>query len=142
MKTYNNQGNWKNGILYIGKHLVKATPNLISKYIAKNGTKTIADNAFDPSHVRYEAIVLPESLCRIGDYNFQKSNYLRLLHIPENVKYIGKYSFNNCVNLKAVILPENISKIGDYAFGDCKAISICAYEGTYAETFVKSQKYD
>ncbi len=39
---YNNESNWENDVLYIGKHLIKAKTSLSGAYEIKNSTLTIA----------------------------------------------------------------------------------------------------
>ena len=62
---YNNEENWENGVLYIGKHLITANPDLISgSYTIKDGTLTIAVNAFCACE-SLTSITIPRSVVRI-----------------------------------------------------------------------------
>ena len=61
---YRNKANWENGILYVGKHLIKGAPDLTSCVI-REGTLTIADGAFElcANLGGPKATTLPESVC-------------------------------------------------------------------------------
>src|SRR5699024_6163441 len=43
---YNDVNNWENEVLYIGNHLIQARTTLSGTYSIRNGTKTIANDAF------------------------------------------------------------------------------------------------
>ena len=75
---YNNPSNWDDGVLYIGKHLIKAKDAATDSYTVKAGTLTIADNAFFDI----------KELCSIT--------------IPSSVINIGSKVFANCVALKTI----------------------------------------
>lgn len=72
---YKNAENWENGVLYIGKHLIKARTFISGKYTVKDGTVSIADEAF--------------FRCR----------YLTKIVIPKSVKYTGQDAFYGCDEL-------------------------------------------
>ncbi len=61
---YNNEANWKNGVLYIGNHLIKAG-DVSGSYSVKAGTKTIADEAFDYCF-DLTSVTLPDTIVTIG----------------------------------------------------------------------------
>ena len=62
---YNNDSNWENDVLYIGNHLIKAKTSISGVYSIKDGTKTIADDAFY-SCSGLRSITIPEIIIWIG----------------------------------------------------------------------------
>ena len=74
---YRDQTNWEDQVLYIGKHLIAADPQLSGSYTVKSGTLSIAAFAF--------------SNCGIQN-----------LVLPESVVYIGTYAFHGCYSLESV----------------------------------------
>ncbi len=80
----NNEYNWENGVLYIGKHLIRAESTLSGSYSVKTGTLTIAGSAF------YCCDILSVT-------------------IPNSVKSIGEECLSFCDNLKDVYYVGNES---------------------------------
>ncbi|MDE6293678.1 MAG: leucine-rich repeat domain-containing protein [Clostridiales bacterium] len=75
---YNDDSNWENRVLYIGKHLIQAKSTLSGSYTIKQGTLTIASDAF------------------------YKCQYLNRLEIPNSVTNIGEHAFFGCSYLNNV----------------------------------------
>ena len=91
---YNNEENWENGVLYIGDCLVKADSSVSGEYTVKDGTRLIADSAFENC----------EGLTGIT--------------VPDGVEIIGASAFENCVNLENITLPDSLVNIGKNAFAN------------------------
>lgn len=91
---YNDDSNWENGVLYIGKHLVSARGTSTDSHTIKVGTKTIADWAF--AYVN----------------SFSSS-----LVIPDGVVSIGANAFFDCWAITSVKIPGSVMKIGTNALG-------------------------
>ena len=73
---YNNSDNWSDGVLYLGNHLIGTNPEQISgEYIIKNGTKCIADYAFENCG-SLTSVVMPNSVTSIGSWAFADCNGL------------------------------------------------------------------
>ena len=136
---YNNESNWENNVLYINNHLVSAKNDVSGSYSIKEGTKTIASNAFwqcekltkitIPQSVTnicdsaftgcigLTNIIIPDSVTNIGEDAFLDCKGLQNITIPNSVTDIGINAFHRCSNLKSVVIPQNVSTIGFRAFG-------------------------
>lgn len=71
---YNDETKLENGVLYIGKHLIKAR-KISSEYTVKQGTKTIACNAF-AGCTSLTSITIPASVTHIGANAFFCVDYV------------------------------------------------------------------
>ena len=89
---YNNEDNWEDNVLYIGKHLVEVEKSISGAYVIKNGTLTIAVQAFG------------------------SCTDLTSITIPDSVKKIGDFAFSGCENLESIILPDSVIDMGWNAF--------------------------
>ncbi|MBR2875733.1 MAG: leucine-rich repeat domain-containing protein, partial [Clostridia bacterium] len=92
---YNDNSNWENNVLYIGKHLIKSKKEISGEYTIKSVTKTIADYAFDGC------------------------TSLTSIKIPGGVTSIGWAAFSGCTSLTSVTIPDSVTSISSYAFEDC-----------------------
>ena len=97
----NNSANWKNGVLYIGNHLIATVDTLSGSYTIKDGTKTIAGEAFAFCE-NLTSVTLPDSVTRIGVAAFEFCTSLTSITIPYSVKNIDGDAFMNCPSLKNV----------------------------------------
>ncbi len=120
---YKNSSNWKNGVLYIGNHLIKAKESVKGSYKIKSGTKCIADYAFD--------------YC----------TELTSITIPNSVTSIGNYAFRGCHSLKSVTIPGSVKVIDNNAFGYIDRLwtisdfTIKGHKGSAAETYAKENGF-
>ena len=103
---YDDHSNWKDDVLYIGNHLIEAKSNLSGSYTIKEGTKCIADSAFDDC-----------------------TSIVNVM-IPDSVTSIDAYAFYNCTNLTSITIPDSITIIRDSTFFDCTNLSDVYYSGT------------
>ena len=132
---YNTSKNWVKGVLYINNHLI-ATKNLSGACVVKEGTKTIAENAFYISGIKsvtlpdglvtlakqcfytcpnLESINLPDSIEVIDDNALANNIYLHITDLPANLEYIGKSAFVNAT-AESITIPDGVKFIGDGAF--------------------------
>ena len=102
---YNDSSNWDNGILYIGKHLIKCDTSYSGECVIKPGTLTIAGEAFY-NCTFLASITIPDSVTSIGDDAFCMCTSLTSITIPDSVTSIGDYAFYGCNNLKDVYISD------------------------------------
>lgn len=117
---YKNSSNWKNDILYIGKHLVAAKSNIASCKI-KKGTLTISEEAFAYCR-KLTSITIPDSVTIIGEAAFIGCTGLTNVKIPESVTIIGNSAFETCKGLTSITIPESVTKIDNYTFKGCTGL--------------------
>jgi len=117
---YNNQSNWENGVLYLGKYLLE-TNEISGTYNVKTGTMLIADSAFSNCS-DLTSITLPDSVTSIGSYAFYSCHSLESMKIPNSVTSIGDGAFCGCTGLKRITLSDNVTSIGGNAFNNCYSL--------------------
>ncbi len=112
---YDNESNWENGVLYIGKYLIKAKSNISGDYSVKEGTKSIAFRAFYGC-IELTSIDIPDSVKSIGDSAFYDCAGLTSIDIPDSVTSIGYEAFYGCDRLTSVMIGNGVESIGSFAF--------------------------
>ena len=118
---YDNKSNWTDGVLYIGNHLIKTQDTIIGKYIIKDDTVTIADEAF-LERSGLSGVVIPNGVKTIGKSAFSNCSILTSVTIPDSVKVIGASAFDYCDSLTSVLIGNSVTTIGNYAFRHCKSL--------------------
>lgn len=106
---YNELSNWKNGVLYIGNHLIEANESVSANYIIKDNTRCI------------------------GNYAFCGCEHLSDITIPNSVVTIGEFTFSDCINLTSVTIPNSVTSIDSDAFCGCDSLTGVYYDGTEEE---------
>ena len=91
---YNNESNWENDVLYIGKYLIEAKNDISATYSVKEGTKLIANYAFRVCS-SLTSVTIPNSVTSIGDSAFSYCSSLTSVTIPDSVTSIGGFAFYN-----------------------------------------------
>lgn len=112
---YRDNDNWENKVLYIGNHLIKAKKSLSGTYKIKDGTKTVAADAFHGCG-ELTNVSIPDSVTSIGDGAFEECTGLTSITIPDSVTSIDWYAFENCTGLTSIIIPDSVTSIGSDAF--------------------------
>lgn len=116
---YNNSNNWVDNVLYIGNHhLIKAKDSISGSYSVKEGTTTIADDAFYDC-TNLTNIDIPNSITSIGDWTFGDCTSLESILFPNSLTNIGYHAFHNCTSLESINLPNSLTHIGFNAFSEC-----------------------
>ena len=91
---YNDDSNWDEfGVLYIGKHLIRAKTTISGEYEIREGTLSIAAIAFDHCE-NLTAIVIPEGVTAVGFETFLYCSSLTDLTLPKSVTHIGNGAFS------------------------------------------------
>lgn len=105
---YDNEANWKDGVLFSGCHLLDADRVTGDSYTVPQGTRTIAGGAFDLSGSFSAGVVLNEELVYLGREAFKNCAF-REITIPKSVTMIGIDAFFGCDELERVVFedPEN-----------------------------------
>lgn len=129
---YNTDSNWEAGVLYLGKHLIKAQRSIDGSYDIREGTKTIAGEAFYNCD-SLTAVALPTSLVSIGYKAFSECNVLASMEIPNGVTYIAMRALSYCPLLTSVTIPDSVTRIGSYAFEGSNAFKDVYYGGNKAD---------
>ena len=115
---YDNDLNWENGVLYIGKFLLGANRDKIPEnYTIKEGTRVIADGAFG-GFDRLTSITIPDSVTIIGYSAFGSCSSLTNVTIPDSVTNIGDWAFSDCDSLTSITIPDSVTSIGYGAFSN------------------------
>lgn len=124
-KYYENEDNWDNDVLYIDNHLIEAKKTVSGSYSVKEGTLSIADNAFcdySEPNVVLESVSIPDSVKTIGSYAFYKCSNLKAVTIPDSVCFIGESAFNGCKSMETVKIPGSVSEVISATFYECTGL--------------------
>ena len=109
-------------VLYIGKYLIKAKSTISGTYTIKEGTKTIADEAFADCD-SLTSITIPDSVISIGNEAFAYCDNLTSIIIPDSVTTIGKWAFADCDSLTSITIPDSVATIDEHAFYSCGGLT-------------------
>lgn len=105
--------------------------------VIPEGVTNIFDNAFDKCNMK--AVVLPNSLKRIGEHAFSSCENLESVSFGTGIEVINEYSFCGCQMLKQINIPCNIKVIENQAFSQTGLESVVLNEGL--ET-IRSHAFD
>lgn len=127
-----NESNWKDGVLYIGKHLIKANNTIAEEFTVKDGTLTIAARAFQAVD-NLVSVVIPGSIKRVSYLTFADCDRLTSVTINSGVEEIYICSFMGNPNLTTVNIPQSVISIGVWSFADCSLLTDIYYDGSKAQ---------
>lgn len=124
------------------KKLLKV-PNGISKYIIKDGTIVLGENAFNLidmsvtwhliEHHSITEVILPKSVTEIDSCVFYYSN-LSKIELNEGLQRIGNRAFMGCTNIEDIYLPSSLIQIGNSAFQGCLNLKSINFPQLIADT--------
>lgn len=115
-----NTAQWKNQdgpALYIDTWLVYCLDSENLALTVKNGTKGIADYAFNNMNFVISATI-PSGVKTIGNGAFYGCSNLSQLSIADTVTTIGDRAFAG-TSIPDVVIPESVASIGEAAFSKC-----------------------
>ena len=69
-------------------------------------------------------IEIPNTITRIGDYQFYGFNNVTSITIPNSVTIIGYSAFDSCKKLTSITIPNSVTSIEDWAFSGSGLTSI------------------
>lgn len=69
------------------------------------------------------AVVIPNSVSRIGDYAFANCTGIELLNLGSGVENIGECAFSDCYKVASLTLPKSLKTIGVKTFYRCESIT-------------------
>lgn len=113
-RYYENESNWENNTLYIGKHLIICN-GISGSYKIKDGTLTIANEAFWGC-TKLTSITIPNSVKSLGYRSFYGCNGLTSINIPDSVSSIGLMAFQDSKNLANITIGNGVENIDNSAF--------------------------
>ncbi len=113
--AYNDENNWDNNALYIGKYLVQGKSRFVEygEYIIKDGTVCIADKAFYCC-TKLESLTLPKSMESIGSMALYGCKNLTNLQFEGVITYLGDTPFEN-----SGLLKEELRENGAIYIANC-----------------------
>ncbi len=130
---YKDTGNWEDGALYINNHLLYAPVNASGIYKVKNGTKTIACEAFyDRSNLT--GVIIPDSVTSVGIMAFEWCDNLTSVYITDLAAWrdIDFYTASSnpmhtgadlYVNNKLLTTVKISADIKNYTFYGCESLA-------------------
>ena len=74
-------------------------------------------------------IEIPNTITRIGSYQFGGFSSITSITIPNSVTSIGSYAFSNCSSLTSITIPDSVTSIGYYVFINSSKLKNVYYEG-------------
>lgn len=116
---YTDDENYENGVLYLGKFVLRVKSGTVGEITVKYGTIGIADSAF--AGIAATKVTLPESLEYINENAFYECKASEI-NIPGSVKEIGSRAFYNAINLKKLIIPEGVTEFDAETVYNCRAL--------------------
>ena len=120
---YSDESNWENNVLYIDNYLIKAKTSISGSYAIKEGTRLLADCAFDGCS-SLTSVTIPNSITSIGNGAFRNCSSLTSVTIPNSVMSIGNYAFGGCSSLRSVTIGNSVTSIGNGAFEYCSLLRV------------------
>ncbi len=135
---YNNEENWDGEGLYVGNHLIRVKSST-GAYEVKDGTKIIANSAFDNCS-GLTILILPDTITTIGSNAFQFCNNLTEVFVPDLTSWCN-IDFKSAIlsaqaNLYVgnslttdIVIPEDVTAINDYAFNQFNINSVKLHDG-------------
>ena len=113
-------------VIKIDNYAFKDCKNIEAVIIPDSVTK-IGNAAFENSSVK--RVFLPDSVTSIGNEAFSQCEALSRLILPNSIKSLGKSIFKGTRNISEVIIPPSLSVLPDSAFAYSSIASLSLPEG-------------
>ncbi len=97
--VYNDESNWKNGLLYVENVLAAARPEVSGTVTLREGTTVIADRIFY-GNAAITGIEIPSSVRSIGNYAFYGCTGLGEIRAVCRDLIVGVSAFEGCTSLR------------------------------------------
>ena len=111
-----------------GKRLIKLINWNLEKYVIKEGTEVIADEAFyiksgaDSKKRMLKEVIIPNTVTHIGKGAFVACNRMKRMVLPDSITYLGECAFQACDSMEEIVLPDTLTHIGCMAFHQCSSL--------------------
>ena len=150
----NNGDNYSDGLLYIGNHLIRADKNYSGVCNVREGTVSIAGEAFYECATLTD-VTVPGSVKAIGGNAFKetafinndskydngglylgeflvnvKDDFAGVFTVKSGTKVIAPQAFENCEKITGVNISEGVTTIGTRAFCFCKNLENVSFANT------------
>ena len=122
---YNNQDNWDNGILYIGKHLIKVG-NDVERLVPRADTISIADDAIQACYKLRHAEIGGRRYNILSSNEVTNLETLVITDLPSDFtmcNYLGDYRFIP-LTLKTIILKSGVDVSNPHLFDNITGVTI------------------
>ncbi len=127
----NDPANWEKGVFYLDNYLMAVDGDTFPSndyptvYTVREGTISIADEAFFSINATVYQIRLPDTLKYIG-YQAFTGTRIDTIYIPGSVRCIAEKAFLGC-HMESVQMAEGIEYIGTQAFGTCANLTSISF---------------
>ena len=132
---YNNESNWENHALYIQSYLITVDETYTGEFIIKEGTTTIADQAFYQC-VNITGVTISSTVTSVGSYTFYGCANLTYITNIGSVTF-DQSSFEGCVSYKEYYFPGFGGNQGNE---EPKEEHTSGYDKVTAEEFEEAKK--
>ena len=109
------------GIEYVGNPAERPNDLVIPETIEGYCVTSIFPTAFQWHW--FETVTVPEGVRDLGDWAFGRCQHLTSISLPESLKKIGAYEFWYDDSLTEVVVPDGVEEIGEGAFAYCHALT-------------------
>lgn len=125
-----------NSVTSIGNSAFDSCASLTSINIP-NSVTSIGNSAFS-SCASLTSINIPNSVTSIENDAFSFCRSLTSINIPNSITSIAIQAFSSCTSLASIDIPNSVTSIGTHAFIGCTNLTIYCEQGSYAETYAKT----
>ncbi len=128
-------GDWENGLLYLGNCVVAVDPDITGEVIFREGTFTLAHQLFRGTAIT--KVTFPEKLYHCGAYTFSGCTSLQEVVFLGTVSYLGDGLFHDCSALTAFEIPDKCKTLGRNLFSGCSSLADITCKSTRLTTLYK-----